>query len=137
MIKNCNNLSVQWYVISEIMIHLYSGTSMYLSYKMFSRNCKISGVLVEKLEETYKARWLSGKEFACQARDVGLIPGSGIFPGEGNGNPLQYPCLGNPMDGGALWVSPWDHKELDTTEQLNNNIKPSCLLGRLIILITP
>ena len=31
----------------------------------------------------------------------GLIPGSGSFPGEGNGNPLQYSCLGNPMDGGA------------------------------------
>ena len=33
--------------------------------------------------------------------DAGLIPGSGIFPGEGNGNPLQYSCLENPMDGGA------------------------------------
>ena len=38
---------------------------------------------------------------AGRAGDVGLIPGSGRFPGEGNGNPLQYPCLGNPMDGGA------------------------------------
>ena len=33
--------------------------------------------------------------------DSGLIPGSGRFPGEGNGNPLQYSCLGNPMDRGA------------------------------------
>ena len=33
--------------------------------------------------------------------DLGLIPGSGISPGEGNGNPLQYSCLANPMDGGA------------------------------------
>ena len=68
---------------------------------------------------------------------MGLIPGSGIFPGGGNGNPLQYFCLGNSMDRGAWWVSPWGHKELDMTEQLNNNIKPSCLLGRLIILIIP
>jgi len=34
-------------------------------------------------------------------RDLGLIPGLGRFPGEGNGNPLQYSCLENPMDGGA------------------------------------
>ena len=33
--------------------------------------------------------------------DVGLIPGSGNYTGEGNGNPLQYPCLANPMDRGA------------------------------------
>jgi len=31
-------------------------------------------------------------------RDTGLMPGSGRYPGEGNGNPLQYSCLGNPMD---------------------------------------
>ena len=42
-------------------------------------------------------RWLSGKESACQAGDMGLIPGSGRSPGEGNGNPLQYSCLENPM----------------------------------------
>ena len=49
-------------------------------------------------------RWLSGKESACQAGDVGLIPGSGTSPGEGNGNPLQYSCLENPMDRGA-WLA--------------------------------
>ena len=43
-------------------------------------------------------RWLSGKASTCQARDMGLIPGLGRLPGEGNGNPLQYSCLGNPMD---------------------------------------
>ena len=42
-----------------------------------------------------------GKESACHAGDAGLIPGSGRFPGEGNGNPLQYSCLGNPVDRGA------------------------------------
>ena len=35
------------------------------------------------------------------ARDTGSIPGSGISPGEGNGNPLECSCLGNPMDRGA------------------------------------
>ena len=41
------------------------------------------------------------KESACNAGDVGLIPGSGRSPGEENGNPLWYSCLGNVMDGGA------------------------------------
>ena len=42
-----------------------------------------------------------GKESACNAGDLGSIPGSGISSGEGNGNPLQYSCLENPMDRGA------------------------------------
>ena len=40
-----------------------------------------------------------GKASACNAGDLGSIPGSGKFPGEGNGNSLQYSCLENPMDG--------------------------------------
>ena len=52
---------------------------------------------------------------------MGLIPGLGIFPGEGNGNPLQYSCLGNPMDRGVWWVIVYGvTKELDTTKELNN-----------------
>jgi len=39
-----------------------------------------------------------GKAFVPNVGDLGLIPGSGRFPGEGNGNPLQYSCLENPMD---------------------------------------
>ena len=43
-----------------------------------------------------------GKEFVCNVGDLDSIPGLGRFPGEGNGNPLQYySCLENPMDGGA------------------------------------
>ena len=42
---------------------------------------------------------------ACNAGDLGSIPGSGRSPGEGNGNPLQYSCLENPMDGGAWWAT--------------------------------
>ena len=49
-------------------------------------------------------RWLGGKESACQAGDAGSVPGSGRSPGEGNGNPLQYSCLGNPTDRGAWWA---------------------------------
>jgi len=42
-----------------------------------------------------------GEESACNAGDVGSVPGSGRSPGEGNGNPLQYSCLEHPMDRGA------------------------------------
>ena len=56
------------------------------------------------------------KEFTCSTGDASSVPGSGRSPEEGNGNPLQHSCLGNPMDGGA-WASygPWGHKELDMT----------------------
>ena len=47
---------------------------------------------------------LSGKESPANAGDVGSISKSGRFPGEGNGNPLQYSCLRDPMDRGA-WPS--------------------------------
>ena len=42
---------------------------------------------------------------AGDVRGMGLIPGSGRSPGEGNGNPLQYSCLGNSMDRGAWWTT--------------------------------
>ena len=45
------------------------------------------------------------KASACNVGDLGLIPGSGRSPGEGNGNPLQYSCLENPMDGGDWWAT--------------------------------
>ena len=45
------------------------------------------------------------KNLPAHAGDAGLIPGLGRSPGGGNGNPLQYPCLGNPMDQGAWWAA--------------------------------
>ena len=56
------------------------------------------------------------KASACNAGDLGSIPGLGRSPGEGNGNPLQYSCLENPMDGGAWWIM---GKESDMTEWLH------------------
>ena len=47
----------------------------------------------------------NGKASAYNAGDLGSIPGSGRSPGEGNGNPIQYSCLENPMDGGAWWAT--------------------------------
>ena len=46
-----------------------------------------------------------GKESACNAGDTGSIPRLGRSPGEGNGCPLQYSCLENPMDGRAWWAT--------------------------------
>ena len=82
----------------------------------------------EGLEPT-SASLARGKEFAYQAGESGSTPGLGRSPGEGNGNPLRYSCLGNPMDRGAWRATVQrDTKESDTTEQLNNtNIQSVCL----------
>ena len=62
-----------------------------------------------------------GKESACNAGDLGLIPGSGRSPGGGHGTPLQYSCLENPHGQKSLvGYSPWGHKESDTTEWLTH-----------------
>ena len=72
---------------------------------------------------TLRRSWLpgdaDGKPSACNAGDPGSVPGLGRSPGEGNGTPLQYSSLENPMDGGACWAtSPRGRKQSDTTERL-------------------
>ena len=61
---------------------------------------------------------------ACNAGDLGSIPGSGRYPGEGNGTSLRYSCLEN-VHGlrSPVGYSPWGHKESDTTEQLHFHFK--------------
>ena len=64
---------------------------------------------------------LSGSEVkvsACNVQDLGSIPGLGRFPGEGNGNPLQYSCLKNPSDRGAWWSTV--HEVAENHTQLIN-----------------
>ena len=76
------------------------------------------------LSKSFRAKLESGfpggsevKVSACNAGDLGLIPGSGRLPGEGNGNPLQYSCLENPYGQRSLaGYSLWGHKESDTIE---------------------
>ena len=90
------------------------------------------GLLTSKSKEHLRKRqmlsrfpwWLSGKELACNAGDAGSIPGSGRFPGEGIGNPLQLSCLGNPLDRGAWQAAVHGvAKVSDTTQQLNHHCK--------------
>ena len=76
---------------------------------------------VLKRQQRYFPGGNSGKEPTCQSgdiRDAGSIPGSGRSPGEGNGNPLQYSCLENPMDGGAWWATV--HRVTKSQTQLSN-----------------
>ena len=58
------------------------------------------------------------KEFTCNAGDLGSVPGLGRAPGEGNGNPLQYSCLENPMKRGAWWAT--HHGVAKSQTQLND-----------------
>ena len=60
-----------------------------------------------------------GKESACNVGDPGSIPGSGRSPGEGNGNPLQYSFLENPMDRGAWQVT------VHGVTRVGHNLAPS------------
>ena len=68
------------------------------------------------------------KEYACKAGDPGLIPRLGRSPGEGNGNPLRYSCLENPMDRGAWQAT--IHGVADSQPHLGNyHFQPLCLNG--------
>ena len=79
----------------------------------------IEGIL-EKLFNIFKSVGFTGgsdsKESACNAGDLGSIPGSGRSPGEGNGNLLQYSCLENPMDREIWWAIAHGFSESDTNE---------------------
>ena len=72
-----------------------------------------------------------GKASAYNAGDPGSTPGSGRSLGEGNGNPLHYSCLENPMDGGAWWATSLrGRKELDTIERLHFHFQGSQFKGQ-------
>ena len=77
--------------------------------------------------------WLSDKESPANTGDSGSSLGSGRAPGEENGYPLQYSCLGNPMDRGAQGATVHGVTESQTQQWLNNNNMPlHCLLPLLL-----
>jgi len=81
-----------------------------------------------------RIQWLSSKESTCNAGNESLIPLLIRSPEEGNGNPLQYSCLGNPMDWGAWWaIVHRVPKELDMTWPLNTH-RENCLYHLLLTL---
>ena len=65
---------------------------------------------------------------AGDSRDTGFIPGLGISLGEGNGNPLQCSCLGNPMDRGVWWASRWGYKGSNMAEWLTLSLSDNTTL---------
>ena len=73
--------------------------------------------VVYEIQTTFKNDGSDGKESTFNVEDLGLTLVSGRSPGEQNGKPVQYSCLGNPMDRGAWWAK-WSCKESDMTELL-------------------
>ena len=75
-----------------------------------------------------------GKASACNAGDLGSIPGSGRSPGEGHGNPLQDSCLENPTDRGAWWATV--HRVARVRHHLATQPPPTTPHQRICCLVT-
>ena len=81
--------------------HMYAYGWFTLMYDKNHHNVIII-LQLKSLSRIKKMQWCKTElDPACNMGDLGSIPGLGRCPGEGNGNPLQYSCLENPMDGGA------------------------------------
>ena len=113
------SFNLVWVIIdsicySPVLLRNILQIKVYQSIHLFWNIVLFTNIVKHKLNSTFLLntvniisitgfpRWLSGKESSCQAGDAGSIPGSERFLAEGNGNPLQYSCLGNPMDRGDL-----------------------------------
>ena len=86
----------------------FSNFSLHRSLLSFFNKAERRAVLKETTKQMKLSTILCPEEPACQsgdARDTSLIPGSGRSPREGNGNPLQYSCMKNPMDTRAWWAT--------------------------------
>ena len=74
------------------------------------------------------------KASAWNAKDLGSIPGSGRFPGEGNGNPLQCSCLENPRDRGAWWAAVYGVAQSQTLlKRLSSSSSSSIFFTELLV----
>ena len=106
-IKQCNLLNITHEVFFPKNIYLNIIKPLY-SVPLREGRGVGKAVVGETNQRHYKKKKIrdfsggsDGKVSAYNVGDLGLIPGLGRSSGEGNGNPLQYSCLGNPMDGGA------------------------------------
>ena len=79
-------------------------TGFWVPVTMWSLYLPVENLPGKKSSKGFPGGW-DDKESACNAGDLGSIPGWGRSPGEGNGNPLHYSCLGNPLDRGAWWAT--------------------------------
>ena len=89
----------------------------YILYRILKKYIENSEVTSKTIRTSLVAQTV--KHLAYNAGDLGSIPGSGRSSGEGNGNPLQYSCLENPMDRGAWWATV--HGVAKSQTQLQNN----------------
>ena len=92
------------------------------SEKVLTKNPKAHQPIPEKQYQGNDGQglscWLSSKEFTCQCRRRGFDPWVGKIPGGGYDHPLQYSCLGNPMDREAWWAT--GHRVAKGQAQLSN-----------------
>ena len=84
--------------------HLYMTTEKTIALTRWTFVGKVMSLLPNMLSRLIIGG-SDGKASACNVGDRGLIPGLGRSPAEGNGNPLQYFCLGNPLNRGDCWVT--------------------------------
>ena len=116
--EQCNSFWVIR-IIQDRLFHTGIEETYLTSFSPKDQVCLISSIIKTRLPW-----WLDGKESSCNAGDADLIPWLGRSPGEGNGNPLQYSCFGNPWikEPGRL-QSVGVIEESDMVWQLNNNNK--------------
>ena len=113
--KSCPTLMTPWTIALQSPLSMGFSRQEYSSGLPFPSPGDLPGAAVEPRISC----------FAGDVRDLGSVPELGRSPGEGNGNPLQYSCLVNPMHRGTWWVTVHRVAELDTTEA----IEYACISG--------
>ena len=91
--------------------HPYMTTGKTIALTRWTFVAKVVSLLFNMLSRLAFPGASDGKPSPYNAGDPGSIPALGRYPGEGNGNPLQYSCLENPMDGDLVGYCSWGHKE--------------------------
>ena len=111
---------IVWHNFKKYVFSLHPQFQAHSSWNSYNSLCKSCRGICLLNYFIYVLGGLDSKESVCNAGDLGSVPGLGNPPGGGHGNPLQYSCLKKFYGQRSLMAySPWGHKELDTTEQLN------------------